>query len=188
MQCVYNICGVHVMLCTSCDCRQDHGDAYSDASKGFWLDMMKACSMRGDAGQPALQMAAERLISVHLLYAEELMATSRREHARAEAEALEAQKVRALTTISSLHTLFVSTVEDCTMCLLAPTPPLRRHHTLLYIAVSSSKVLAAAWSQSIPYSPGWQSSTALHACAANRLHPSCCAGYCLTQSRSCMFL
>jgi len=130
MQCVYNIFGVHVMLCTSCDCRQDHGDAYSDASKGFWLDMMKACSMRGDAGQPALQMAAERLISVHLLYAEELMATSRREHARAEAEALEAQKVRALTTIFSLHTLFVSTVEDCTMCLLAPTPQASSHAAL----------------------------------------------------------
>ncbi|KAL0038316.1 hypothetical protein WJX77_001887 [Trebouxia sp. C0004] len=74
-----------------------HGDAYSDASKGFWLDMMKACSTRGDAGLPGLQMAAERLISVHLAYSEELMATSRREHARAEAEVLEAQKYLELT-------------------------------------------------------------------------------------------
>ena len=107
-------CNVHTtnvvfkwcILHTACDCRQGQGDAFSDASKGFWLDMMKACSMRGDAGQPGLQMAAECLISVHLAYAEELMATSRREHARAEAEALEAQKVSALTPSLSLRMLF----------------------------------------------------------------------------------
>ena len=91
--------------------RQGQFDGYSEASKEFWLDMMKACSMRGDAGQPGLQMAAERLINVHLAYAEELMGTSRREHARAEAEVLEAQKVSALTSSLSLHMLFVSTVE-----------------------------------------------------------------------------
>ena len=112
--CINAQCNVHTThvvfkWCISqsaCDCRQGQGDAFSDASKGFWLDMMKACSMRGDAGQPGLQMAAERLISVHLAYAEELMATSRREHARAEAEALEAQKVSALTPSLSLHMLF----------------------------------------------------------------------------------
>lgn len=70
--------------------RQGPFDGSSDASKECWLDMMKACSMRGDAGQPGLQTAAERLINVHLAYAEELMGTSRREHARAEAEVLEA--------------------------------------------------------------------------------------------------
>ena len=52
------------------------------------------------------------------------------------------------------------------MCLLAPTPPLRRHHKLLYVMFSSPKVLVDAWSKS---------STAFHACAAHRLHPSCCA-------------
>jgi len=149
---------------------------------------MKACSMRGEAGQPGLQMAAERIISVHLLYAEELMATSRREHARAEAEALEAQKVLLafllfvfrttlghkdifffhnhrirLTPSASLHMLFVSTVEDCIMYHLAPTAPLRHHHNLLYIMFSSLKVSAVAC-------------TAFHACAALGLHPACCAG------------
>ena len=62
--------------------------------------------MRGAAGQPGLQMAAERLISVHLLYAEELVATSRREHARADAEALDAQKVLLPFVCSCLGQFF----------------------------------------------------------------------------------
>lgn len=98
--------------CVMCDLhRQGQMDGYSDASKGFWLDMMKACNLRGAAGQPGLQMAAERLINIHLAHAEELMATSRREHARAEVEVLEAQKVSTLTLSLSLQMLFVSTVE-----------------------------------------------------------------------------
>ena len=84
------LCTLRVTACRRDIHRQGPFDGSSDASKECWLDMMKACSMRGDAGQPGLQTAAERLINVHLAYAEELMGTSRREHARAEAEVLEA--------------------------------------------------------------------------------------------------
>ena len=79
-------------------------DTYTQLSKGYWLDMMKAMVLRSQAGLPGLAVCADKLINVMLDYSTELMSTPRSEHERAKKELLEAEQVRRLLIWCLLQT------------------------------------------------------------------------------------
>ncbi len=74
--------------------RLSGAERYTDLSKGCWLDMMKACSLKDEAGHPGLQMASSQLVRTILDSAEGVKGKSRAEQQQYEAVVLEAQQVK----------------------------------------------------------------------------------------------
>ncbi len=48
--------------CLCCACRISGSDVYSERSKEFWLDLMKAASLQGEAGNSSLMMVSSNLV------------------------------------------------------------------------------------------------------------------------------
>lgn len=48
--------------CLYCAYRISGADVYSERSKDYWLDLMKAASLQGEAGNPSLMVASSNLV------------------------------------------------------------------------------------------------------------------------------
>ena len=78
-------------------CRLTGIEAYIDASKACWQDMMRASRVKEEAGEPGMMMACGKLVELTLDCARERMSTTTADYAGAEALIQEAEEVQIVT-------------------------------------------------------------------------------------------
>ena len=80
--------------CLYCTYRISGADVYTERSKEFWLDLMKAASLQGEAGIPGLMMASSNLVKSVVNMARLLVGRSWVEYKQADKMLKEAQQVK----------------------------------------------------------------------------------------------
>ncbi len=96
----------HLPPATAClYCRLSGADVYSERSKDYWLDLMKAASLQGEAGNPGLMMASSNLVKSVVNVARLLVGKSWVEYKQADKMLKEAQQVNLQVFRASLMCL-----------------------------------------------------------------------------------
>ena len=87
--------------CLYCTDRISGADVYSERSKDYWLDLMKAASLQGEAGNPGLMMASLNLVKSVVNVARLLVGKSWVEYKQADKMLKEAHQVNIRILLGS---------------------------------------------------------------------------------------
>ncbi len=90
-----------------CTDRISGADVYSERSKDYWLDLMKAASLQGEAGNPGLMMASSTLVKFAANMARLLVGKSWVEYMQADKMLKDAHQVSPQVLLESLTCLWI---------------------------------------------------------------------------------
>ncbi len=84
-----------------CACRISGADVYSERSTDFWLDLIKAASLQGEAGNSSLMLVSSNLVRSLVNVARLLVGKSWVEYKQAHKMLKEAQQVHVYVLLGS---------------------------------------------------------------------------------------